>query len=131
MIGGCIGSALRLGISVVLPPRKVTCGRLPLLDFPVATLLVNLSGTFANCALYRLAVGSYRSGNATAAWAGFVPLFSVGFCGGYTTFSTFAVDCAKLLTARRWATLAAYLAVNIGGGLALGYAGWCLGELDQ
>jgi CrcB protein len=68
-------------------------------------LAVNLSGTFVLGVLTGAAV------HGTA-----LLILGTGFCGAYTTFSTWMVE-------RR------YLAVAVAGGLATGTLGWLLGSL--
>ncbi|KRF20927.1 hypothetical protein ASG90_00440 [Nocardioides sp. Soil797] len=67
-------------------------------DHPNGTLLVNVAGSFVLGLLSALAL----SGHAMA-------LLGVGFCGGLTTFSSFAVQ-ANRLGARRGLT---YVAVTV------------------
>lgn len=62
---------------------------------PWAVLLVNIAGS----ALTGLAAALLEHASADPLWsAGIV----VGFCGGFTTFSTFALDAAEGIRQRRW-----------------------------
>ena len=81
--------------------------------FPATTLLINLSGSLAIGLLIPL----------TATLAPKVPLarpfLVVGVLGGWTTYSTLAVDAVLLGKGRHLALSAAYLAATLVGGIAL------------
>ncbi|UYM06442.1 fluoride efflux transporter FluC [Solicola gregarius] len=61
--------------------------------FPVATVLINLTGS----ALLGVIVGYVATGAPTSVGAA----VGIGFCGGYTTFSTAMVETVALLRERR------------------------------
>jgi fluoride exporter len=81
-LGGALGSILRALIAVTVKS-----------NFPWGTLLAN----FVGCLIIGLVIGHE---SVTADWAhhtrGFVV---VGFCGGFTTFSTFSLQTIKQLEA--------------------------------
>jgi CrcB protein len=74
--------------------------------FPWGTLVVNVSGSLLLGFLYSL-VGSSP---ATAQWRAFV---GVGFCGGYTTFSTFSYEAANLVQGGEWGRAMLYMAGSV------------------
>jgi fluoride exporter len=82
--GGFLGSISRFlasrYIQVTLPQA-----------FPLGTFLVNISGCFLIGIIYGF---SERSALLTPGWKMFL---AVGFCGGFTTFSTFANENLALL----------------------------------
>ncbi|WP_109472843.1 fluoride efflux transporter FluC [Ornithinimicrobium cavernae] len=84
--------------------------------FPLATLCINVSGSFL-IGLLAVTVGPGSSGT-YAVWA-------TGFCGGYTTFSTATVEAVRL--AREGAVRQAVVAA--GGTLVLCVAAVALGVL--
>jgi fluoride exporter len=56
------------------------------------------------------------------------PFLGVGVLGGYTTFSTFAVDAQQLLAAGRLGTALAYLGATVLGSVGAAWLGLVLGR---
>jgi fluoride exporter len=84
-IGGGFGSAIRYGIARLLNPYT--------LAFPYATLVSNVMACFVLGLIVGLADSKQLIGsNARLFWA-------VGFCGGFSTFSTFSQETLHLLNA--------------------------------
>ena len=82
-IGGGLGSVCRYLISDINYFKKFL--------FPYPTLLTNLLG----CFLIGLALGwSIKNSNIDSS---LVILFTVGFCGGFTTFSSFSQENLTLI----------------------------------
>jgi fluoride exporter len=83
-LGGFIGSAARYSIGVALIKASAT------LSFPLATLLVNVVGSFLIGLLLGLAP--------TRAWLNVDArvFLVVGVLGGFTTFSSFSNDTLEL-----------------------------------
>lgn len=105
-LAGGVGAVLR----ATLDQAFATVNR----KFPVGILLVNVLGS----AMLGVIVGWGRAGILDEGWQ---LVLGVGLCGGFTTFSTAAVDGARLLYARRWvAATSQWLA---GFAVCLG-AGW-------
>jgi CrcB protein len=94
-LGGAVGAAARYGAGLALPVEPGS--------FPWATLLVNASGCLAIGVLLVLVA------EGVAAHPLARPFLGVGALGGYTTFSTYAVEADALLRAGERATALAYL----------------------
>jgi CrcB protein len=108
--GGALGSCLRYEVG-----RFVTA-RLGV-GFPWGTLLVNVTGSFLLGVFLTVALERARVDPR-------VRLFvAVGFCGGYTTFSTFAYETLRLLEERSFLLAAANVAGSSVAGLAAVFAG--------
>jgi CrcB protein len=63
--------------------------------FPWGTFFINVTGSLGLGFLYALLEGTPPR----PAWRAFV---GVGFCGGYTTFSTFSYETARLVHDGQW-----------------------------
>ncbi|WP_328828885.1 fluoride efflux transporter CrcB [Streptomyces sp. NBC_00252] len=103
-LGGAIGACARYGASLLWP---VSAGA-----FPWTTLCVNAVG----CAV----IGVFMV-VITDVWAAHRlvrPFFGTGVLGGFTTFSTYAVDIQKLVDGGHARTGLAYLAVTLLAALA-------------
>jgi CrcB protein len=97
-IGGALGTALRYGASLIWPAAAG--------GFPWTTLWVNVTG----CAV--IGVFMVVISDVWAAHRLVRPFFGTGVLGGFTTFSTYAVDIQRLVDADRARTGLAYLAVT-------------------
>ena len=87
--------------------------------FPAGTLVVNVSGSFLLGLIIRLALETPALGPEIRA------LLTIGFCGGYTTFSTFSYETAVLLEDGEWTRAAVYVAASVAFsiiGTVLGFA---------
>jgi len=96
-LGGAAGSVVRHILSAWLLAGHTVLG------FP--------AGTFAVNALGSLLIGILLEATSSVA-AGW--LLIVGFCGGFTTFSTFSADAVRLLRAGDYGPAAAYIALSAG-----------------
>lgn len=90
-LGGALGSMLRYGFSLWIP------------FFPWATMAVNFVGSL----LIGLLVGKLEQGS----WPFYLGI--IGFCGGFTTFSTFSLDILKMLRGGDTMTALFYMAVSV------------------
>ena len=76
-------------------------------SFPVGTLVINVSGSFLLGLLYRYAADS-------AAITPEVRTFlTIGFCGGYTTFSTFSYETVRLIEDGEGGRALLYVALSL------------------
>ena len=81
-LGGAIGSVARYGMGLLLLQVSLA------MQMPVATTLVNISGSFALGCI---------AGNAGDRSQPFYLFLAVGCCGGFTTFSTFSLEMVEHL----------------------------------
>lgn len=87
--------------------------------FPTGTLLVNVTGSFLLGLFLRYGL---ETPTLTPELRAFL---TIGFCGGYTTFSTFSYEAVALLEDGQWSRAAFYM----GASLLLSIAATLLGLL--
>jgi CrcB protein len=99
-IGGLLGSIARY-ITVKSITAKIPAA------FPYGTLTANLVGSFILGFVYGLALRKTgMSENVKLFWG-------VGFCGGYTTFSSFAWESVSLFNQKMAATSVLYISTSL------------------
>lgn len=84
--------------------------------FPVGTLVVNVVGCLLIGAIYGESDRWGISGDMRL-------LLTVGFCGGFTTFSTFMNESLSLMRADNLLPLALYASLSVGLGLVAVWTG--------
>jgi CrcB protein len=104
--GGAVGSMLRYGIGSIV-------SKYFLHPFPLGTFAINIVGSFIIGILFGL-VGRNQ-------WLqdGGMLLLASGFCGGFTTFSTFALDNISLMKNGQSAIALTYTVLSVAIGLLL------------
>lgn len=96
-VGGMVGSLARWAIASVMDENL----------FPWATLLVNYIGAVLLALLI-----VYAEEHAAPKWW-WRPLLGTGFCGGFTTYSAFAVQVDGYLTAGQSGRAIAYILASL------------------
>ena len=109
-IFGAAGTLGRYGLQGLVQVRAGS-------TFPYGTLLVNLSGCFL------LALIGQFTLNRMVISPDWRVAIAVGFFGGYTTFSSFGWETAKMLEAGEWLWATTYVAASVAAGLFLSVAG--------
>jgi len=115
-LGGAGGSAHRYASTIGMT-RWLGTG------FPFGTLFVNLVG----CLLAGLIFGIAEERTFLSPLVRLLLL--TGFLGGFTTFSTFALETMTLVRDGSWAIALAGFFANNAGGLALALAGIYMGRI--
>ena len=98
-IGAGLGGVARYTLGGIIQQAAGT-------GFPWGTVTINVTGSLLLGFLYVLLEG-------TAASPQWRALLGVGFCGGYTTFSTFSYETARLLESGDWERAAWYIAGSV------------------
>ena len=107
-IGGAIGTICRYGLAKWLGEVAWAKG------FPLGTFVINVSGSFVLGV-----VGTVILERLPPTHQNWYLLFGTGFCGGYTTFSTFEWETFNLVRdGSHWVALA-----NVVGSVVVGFLG--------
>ena len=108
-LGGFLGSIVRYLTAIAF----TRVGE----PFPSGTFTINIIGCLAIGVIYGLAE---RNALLSTEWRLFL---ATGFCGGFTTFSTFAYENIALLEIREYLTALLYT----GGSIVIGFAAAAIG----
>lgn len=103
-LGGVIGSVARYGVGRAFPHHGAS--------FPWGTFAVNVTGCFLIGVLMTVLTELIKPHRLAR------PFLGVGVLGGYTTFSTYAIDTQQLLTAKAPVTALLYFAGTVTAALA-------------
>lgn len=110
-LGSALGGAARYTMTALVQERANAA-------FPVGTLAVNVLGCLLIGILVQLLLG--RSSQTVQL------LLTTGFCGGFTTFSTFSFETIDLMQNGLWQRALAYVILSVVGGLGAYWIGMTL-----
>jgi CrcB protein len=108
-LGGAAGTLARFGLGTWIQRLTST--------FPISTLVINVTGSFLLGFLMRWLLSTAASPDLRSA-------LTIGFCGGYTTFSTFSYETARLIESGSWARAGTYVAASVVVSLVATFAGF-------
>jgi len=112
-IGAALGGVARYYLASALQQRLGA-------TFPWGTLVVNVSGSLLLGVLIRYALATPTVSVEMRA------LLTTGFCGGYTTFSTYSYETATLLEDGQYGRAGAYALGSVVVALGATFAGFML-----
>ena len=111
MVGAAVGAPARWILDRSIQTRHPSL-------FPWGTFTINMLGSL----LLGVVVGA-------AASAPLVALLGTGFCGGFTTFSTFSFEAVRMTEQGRGRRAFLYVVASLLVGLLAATLGWYLGDL--
>ncbi len=100
-VGGGLGASLRYAITLIPVPEGTLGG------FPILTMVINFLGSFVIGVVAALASHHLVDKN-------LVTLIKVGFLGGFTTFSSFALDSITLFREQKYLVGGLYVLLSVG-----------------
>jgi fluoride exporter len=107
--GGALGALARYGVGLALPHGSGS--------FPLGTFLINVVGCLLIGALI-VVITEWTQAHPLVR-----PFLVTGILGGFTTFSTYAVDSEQLLATGRVGTAAAYVVGTLAAAVAATWTG--------
>ena len=110
-LGGGLGSVLRFLISQYIS-KKIESG------IPWGTFVVNILGSLLLGAI----IGFFHKMNLSSSQ--YVVFFTIGFCGGFTTFSTFTMENLLLLKNGDWTLVFIYSLTSVIIGVLAAFGGF-------
>ncbi len=112
-VGAAVGGVARFYLAAAVQQRVGTA-------FPWGTLLINVSGSLLLGFIIRYALATSAMSVELRA------LLTTGFCGGYTTFSTYSYETAALLEDGQYERAAIYAFGSMLVALAATFCGFVL-----
>ena len=110
-LGGFVGTCMRFLTGKL-------CHLLVVGSFPLGTFMVNIVGSFIIGVLFGAAERTHAITPTMSA------LLITGFCGGFTTFSTFSKEALSLAAAGRWGACSLYVPGSVVLGIAAAAVGF-------
>jgi CrcB protein len=110
MLGSALGGGSRYLLGTFIQTRSGAV-------FPVGTLVINVTGSLLLGFLFRYSAESAAVSPETRA------LLTAGFCGGYTTFSTFTYETVRLIQDGDWNRAGWYIVLSVVVSLAGAFLG--------
>ena len=114
-VGAGIGGVARYAMATFVDDRFSP-------TFPLATFLINVVGSFVLGVIMRLAL------HGDAVSVEMRALLATGFCGGYTTFSTFSYETARMLETRDYRRAASYVGSSVVLAVAATFVGFVVAD---
>ena len=108
-VGGFVGAVCRYLIGMI--PLKEGC------TFPIKTFMINIAGSFLIGIVATLAMKTDSLDSRT------VLFLKVGICGGFTTFSSFALETTDLMKDGKMHLAAIYTVLSVTLGVLAAFAG--------
>ena len=99
-LGGALGSLSRYWLGGII--QRAYPG-----SFPAGTLVINVTGSLLIGFLLRYSLDSAAVSTEVRAF------LTIGFCGGYTTFSTFSWEAIRLIEDGDWRRASLYVTASV------------------
>jgi len=109
-IGGFVGAVLRYVISITLMNEQM--------NFPFATLIVNVTGSFL------LTYTTFYLFEKYAVSQAIKLALTTGLLGSFTTFSSLSVEVVTLLASDQYLVTILYIFASLLGGIFMAYLGY-------
>ena len=103
--GGALGAAARYIVGLI-PVKETTL-------FPVKTFWINIIGCIVIALIVSMIMRGAHIGERTELF------LKTGICGGFTTFSTFALETAELMRAGHMFTAFSYVVLSVIAGVGI------------
>jgi len=114
LVGAGVGAPSRWLLDQAIQDRRDTV-------FPLGTWTINVSGSL----LLGVILGATAFGPGSAQ---LVALAGTGFCGGFTTYSTFGFETVRLTEEGSYLEAGLNIVASLGFGLVAALAGWSLAQ---